>query len=181
MPDRDVSWHRITRRTFLRGAGLMASLTALAQLRVVAPAAAADVQGEGVLSVHEAEILTQITERMVDSDDPKAPAVRDTRAIVTIENLLGQLDPILTADLPLALRLFDWGPMLFDFSFSRFTRMGPEEQDASIRCWMTSRLALRRQAYEALRNLAFIGYYSQDAAWAGIGYRGPLLSGQPTG
>jgi hypothetical protein len=175
MHDRDAGWQDLSRRAFLRRAGLAASLTALSQLRIALPAAAAAAPTGALLSPHETEILTQITERMVASDDPGAPAVRDTGAIAAIDALLSQLDPALTADLPLALRLFDWGPILFDLTFSRFTRMGAAEQDASIRCWMTSRLALRRQAYEAVRNLAFIGYYSQDAVWAGIGYRGPLI------
>lgn len=169
--------HRLTRRTFLRNAGLTASLTALAQLRVL-PAAAAPEAGEvgpGPLSPETREVLTRIVERMVDSDDPRAPAVRQTGTIATIEAVLGQLDPALTSDLPLALTLFEWGPLLFDLTFTRFTRMSPAEQDESIRCWMNSRLGLRRLAYAALRNLAFIGYYSQDETWRAIGYQGPLI------
>jgi hypothetical protein len=179
-PGYDDSWSRLTRRAFLRNAGLTASLAALAQLRV-APAALAAVEGAagpGVLSPQAAEILTQIVERMVDSDDPRAPAVRETRTLAAIEGVLGQLDPALTSDVPLALSLFEWGPFVFDLTFSRFTRMTPAEQDESIRCWMNSRLELRRLAYAALRNLAFIGYYSQDGSWPGIGYQGPLLRGR---
>jgi hypothetical protein len=177
------SWHRLTRRAFLRNAGLAASLTALAQLRV-APAiavAAADEPGTALLSTDDIETLTQIVERMVASDDPRSPPVRKTGAIATIDRLLGQLDPALTSDVPLVLKLFDWGPVVFDFTFSRFTRMSAEAQDESIRCWMVSRLGLRRQAYAALRNLAFIGYYSQDAVWQAIGYQGPLLVGRVGG
>ncbi len=176
---RDHGWRRLTRRAFLRDAGLTASFAALAQLPAVQLGCAAGQEGApatGLLSAHETEVLTQIVERMVDSDDPRAPAVRETGAIATIDRLLGQLDPALTSDLPLALQLFEWGPIVFDLTFSRFTRMGPAEQDASIRCWMESRLELRRQGYAALRNLAFIGYYSQDAAFPAIGYRGPLLA-----
>ena len=176
---RGHGWPRLTRRAFLRDAGLTASLAALAQLPALQLGCAADQDGalgSGLLSPHETEVLTQIVERMVDSDDPRAPAVRETGAIATIDRLLAQLDPALTSDLPLALQLFEWGPIVFDLGFSRFTRMGPAEQDASIRCWMESRLELRRQGYAALRNLAFIGYYSQDAAFRGIGYRGPLIA-----
>ncbi len=182
--DREHGWRRLTRRAFLRDAGLTASLAALAQLPAGQLGCAAepkDAPGSGLLSPDETEVLTQIVERMVDSDDPRAPAVRETGAIAAIDRLLGQLDPALTSDLPLALHLFEWGPIVFDLTFSRFTRMSAAEQDASIRCWMTSRLELRRQGYAALRNLAFIGYYSQDAAWRGIGYQGPLIARRTRG
>ncbi len=69
--------------------------------------------------------------------------------------------------------------MLFDWTPSRFTRLTPTGQDASLRGWMTSRLALRRQGFQALRNLAFLGYYAQPSTWPSIGYAGPLLDGPP--
>lgn len=176
-PGHEDTWRGLSRRAFLRNAGLATSLAALAQLRVApaAVAAAEGTTGAGLLSPQGAEVLTQIVERMVASDDPRAPAVRETRTLAAIEGVLGQVDPALTSDVPLALGLFEWGPFVFDLTFSRFTRMSPAEQDESIRCWMNSRLELRRLAYAALRNLAFIGYYSQDGAWPGIGYAGPLL------
>jgi hypothetical protein len=40
---------------------------------------------------------------------------------------------------------------------------------------MTSRLAVRRQGFLAVRNLALLGYYSQPETWTLIGYAGPLL------
>ena len=38
-----------------------------------------------------------------------------------------------------------------------------------------SRLPLRRTAFLGLRNLCFLGWYSQDEIWGLIGYEGPLL------
>jgi hypothetical protein len=64
---------------------------------------------------------------------------------------------------------------LFDFTFTRFSRMSDAEQDASLRSWMTSRLDLRRRAFYALRNLSHLGYYSQEATWPLIGYLGPFV------
>jgi hypothetical protein len=40
---------------------------------------------------------------------------------------------------------------------------------------MTSGLALRRMGFFALRNLALLGYWSQDETWPLVGYAGPLL------
>jgi hypothetical protein len=166
---------RATRRGFLRLASTSAALTALAQIRVLPAPAAAEPPRDRFFDAGETEILTQIVERMVDSGEPGAPAVRETRSVATIDALCRRLDPGISGTLPLALRLFDYGPILFDLSFSRFSRMSDEQKDASLDAWLTSRLALRRTAFLALRNLAFLGYYSQPETWPLIGYQGPLI------
>ena len=168
---------QIGRRAFL-GGGLAASLSWCAGLRAL-PASAetlAAASPERFFSQSETEILTQIVERMVDTGVPEAPPVRKTRAIETLDQLMRHADPAISGQLPLVLALFEWGPFVFDLTFSRFTRMTDAEKDASIRAWMTSSLTLRRMAFTALRNLAFLGYYSQDETWPLIGYRGPLLA-----
>jgi hypothetical protein len=164
-----------TRRGFFRLAGATASFTALAELRAVPATATEDRGAAGFFSAGEREILTQIVERMVDSEQPEAPRVRDTDAVATIDALCGSLDPSVTQPLPTLLRVVDYAPFVFDLSFKRFTRMTPEEQDASLTGWMRSRFALRRTAFMALRNLSFLGYYSQEETWPLIGYGGPLL------
>jgi hypothetical protein len=123
----------------------------------------------------ETEILTQIAERMVDTGMPEAPPLRATGAVETIDRLCRGLDPALTTPLPLALRLFEWGPYVFDWKLARFTQLSDADKDASLAGWMTSRFATRRLAFYALRNLSLLGYWSQDATWPLIGYAGPLL------
>jgi hypothetical protein len=167
---------RATRRAFLRLAGASAALTALAQIRTL-PGAAATASDDRFFAAHEREILTQIVERMVETGIPEAPRVRETRAVETIDGLCRQLGSEVAGPLTLALRLFEYGPILFDLTFSRFTRMSAAQQDASLAAWMQSRLALRRQAFLALRNLSLLGYWSQPETWPLIGYQGPLLTG----
>jgi hypothetical protein len=166
--------HATTRRGFLQLAGTSASLVALAELRAL-PAAAVATPGGPFFAPPEAEVLTQVVERLVASDDREAPAVRDTETMTTIERVCGGLGASVTAPLPWLLRAVEFGPILFDWTPSRFTRLDAKGQDAALRGWMTSRLALRRQGFQALRNLAFLGYYTQPATWPGIGYAGPLL------
>jgi hypothetical protein len=101
--------------------------------------------------------------------------VRDTAAVPTIAALCQRLDPGVVGQLSLALRLFEYGPILFDFTFARFSQMTPDQRDASLECWMRSRLAIRRLAFLALRNLSMLGYWSQPETWPLIGYQGPLL------
>jgi hypothetical protein len=167
-----------TRRGFLRLAGTTAAFGALAQLRAM-PATAAGLAPGAVAKRFfddaETEILTQLMERMTDTGLPEAPRVRDTHAVATVDSVCHGLDPAVSGVLPLALQLFEWGPMLFDLRFARFSELSDAEQDASLRSWMTSRLALRRTAFLGVRNLCFMGWYSQPEVWPLIGYQGPLL------
>jgi hypothetical protein len=171
------------RRGFLRLLGGAAALGALAQLPPARMASAACAAGEGegadssgrFFSDTEREILTQVVERLVDSGEPGAPAVRATRTIDVIDRLCAGLDPELTRPLTALLQLVEWGPWVFDLAFSRFTLLDAAAQDASLRGWMTSRFALRRRGFLALRNLASFGYWSQEETWPLIGYAGPLL------
>ena len=166
---------RTTRRGFLRLAGATAAFASLAQIRALPVAAAGAAVGERFFDPLETEILTRIAERVCDTGDPSAPPLAATRTIATIDAFCRDLDPALSGDLPLALRLFEWGPFVFDWTFTRFTRMSEAERDASLRAWMTSRLAIRRQAFAALRNLCLLGFYSQPETWRRIGYQGPLV------
>jgi len=170
---------RATRRGFLRLAGSSAALAALPTLRAI-PVAAAPSAGARFFDAAETEILTQLAERICATGASEAPRVRETATVVTIDAFCERLDPALSGALPLALRLFEWGPFVFELTPTRFTRMSDAAKDASLHAWMTSRLALRRQAFLALRNLCLVGWYSQPEVWRLVGYAGPLL-GQRAG
>ena len=166
----------VTRRSFLAlAAGGGAALGSLASLRAVPAAALETSSATAFFLPRDREILTAVVERMVATGEATAPPVRATHTIDTIDALCGRLDPSATAPLPALLRLVDWGPLLFDGRLARFTTLDAAGRDAALASWMESRLALRRVAFYALRNLSLLGYWSQDETWPLIGYAGPLL------
>jgi hypothetical protein len=166
----------VTRRSFLAlAAGGGAALGSLASLRAVPAAALETASATAFFLPRDREILTVVVERMVATGEAGAPAVRATRTIDTIDALCAGLDPSATAPLPALLRLVEWGPLLFDHRLARFTGLDDAGRDAALRGWMTSGVALRRIGFYALRNLALLGYWSQDETWPLIGYAGPLL------
>ena len=168
-----------TRRGFLHLVGSGAALATLSRLPVVPATARAATPSERFFDDSRTEILTQVVERMVASGEPDMPRVRDTRAVATIDALCASLSPDLTGPLPALLSLVDWAPALFELRFARFTKLSPDEQDASLRGWMQSRIGLRRMGFLALRNLAMLGWYAQDESWPAVGYAGPLLRRSP--
>lgn len=71
------------------------------------------------------------------------------------------------------LALFEHGPLIFGFSFSRFTELSPESQDRYIAAWEQSRLAVRRAGFQVLKMLSVFFYYTREEAWKQIRYPGP--------
>lgn len=171
--DEPHNW--LSRRSFLRYSALSGGLLALSRVRVVPAAAAATESAAGlqVLSANEAEVFTVVVERMVASNDPAMPKVRDTKTILAIDQALVQLDPSMQTQVHWLLRLIQWGPPLLMFRMSTFTGLSTNEQDEYLRGWASSPRELRRLAFRALKNLSMLGYYSQDAVWPALHYRGP--------
>ena len=172
------------RRTFLKLGALGPAMLALEQLPARAaggPAAsptlggAPERDGEHLLDPDEADLLMAIVERMVDTGDPRAPAPRAIGTFAAIEATLAQLHPSLLDELRLALRGVDFWPLLFEWRFRRFRSLSFEAQDQSLEGWRTSRIETRRRVFYALRNLALLGYWSQDETWPLIGYGGPWI------
>lgn len=161
-----------SRRGFLQLSGFSAAMLAVAGLRSAGAAAESELH---VLTPRDAAILTAVAARMTDTGDPAMPAFADTGAIYTVDRSLLFLDEGTRGQVGMALKLFEYGPILFDFRFSRFTELGPAEQDANIAGWRDSRFETRRLAYRAMKNLSFLGYYAQDGTWSGIHYLGPVL------
>ncbi|MCA1825684.1 MAG: hypothetical protein ABR567_04360 [Myxococcales bacterium] len=54
-----------------------------------------------------------------------------------------------------------------------FTQMDAAEQDAHLTRWETSRLAIRRTGFQAMKRLCCALYFSDPRTYASIGYPGP--------
>lgn len=61
----------------------------------------------------------------------------------------------------------------------RFTGLTGEEQDQVLREWQSSSLTIRRQCFQGLRSLVFMGFYRDPRTFAALGYDGPTLRRDP--
>lgn len=162
----------LTRRGFLQ---MGAALLAVSRLRA-GPVAAQGVAPAGalrVLTARDVRILTPLADRMTFTGEPNMPRFADTAALSTVDTALLQLPPDVTQQLSWALVLFEYGPPLFLGKPSTFTGLNTDWQDLYIDGWAQSRFHTRRIAFQAFKNLAMLGYYSQDATWPAIHYSGP--------
>jgi hypothetical protein len=64
---------------------------------------------------------------------------------------------------------------------SRFSRLGPADQDRVLESLEQSRHDLLRAGFEGLKSLVFIGYYRDARTWPIVGYDGPLVGRPPGG
>jgi hypothetical protein len=119
-----------------------------------------------VLSPKELLILQAIARRILAGDGPSADEVE---AALHADAYLAHVPKPLVDDVRGLLHLFE------HLHASRFTHMTPEDQDAVLASWQKSSLAMKRQGFQALRSLCFMGYYRDARTWPLLGYSGPML------
>lgn len=170
----------ISRRGFLaRSAGLSAVLALGAcapqrdevyrdLLRGVPPPTA--------LPEREYAVLRAVARRMVP-EVPGAPGADALGAAVRVDRELAFHSSRLQDDVRDALRLTEWWPLAT--RFARFTRLDPAAQDAELAAMATSRLAVRRSAFQGIKMLLVFFTYTRPETWSRIGYQGPWVPPGP--
>ena len=80
--------------------------------------------------------------------------------IITIDAFVKQLPKGLQTQLRFALYLFQWAPAIFIRKPRCFTQLEPPDAVRYIDTWAKSRFGVRRKLFRGLRDIAFLGYYS---------------------
>jgi hypothetical protein len=119
--------------------------------------------------------LEPSTELGPPSSRPAGPLPAEVNVAEKADAFLAPLDAASAKDLKQLLMLFD--NALFSVVMGGpprpFTRMSPDEQDRHLRSWATSRLAIRRTGFQALKRLAAAIYFGSPETYASVGYPGP--------
>ena len=80
--------------------------------------------------------------------------------VIVIDSFVQQLPKALRQQLRFGLHFFQWGPLLFIGKPCRFTQLAPRDAVRYIESWAKSRLKVRRRLFRGLRDIAFLGFYS---------------------
>lgn len=162
------------RRTFLKQSASGLILLSTAGTFLTACKKYPQRSGHRFFSDKEYDIFRAIADRMIPPADgvPGAVAVGVPD---TVDTLIAGFDPDIQSQVRQLLALFEHGTFLFGFKFHRFTELGAAEQDAYIGGWASSRLAVRRQGFMALKKFCMSVYYTHPASWPAIGYPGPAI------
>ena len=81
-------------------------------------------------------------------------------SIITIDAFVQQLPKPLRTRLRFGLHVFQWGPPLFIRKLRLFTQLDSPDAVRYIEGWARSRVRIRRQLFRGLRDISFLGYYS---------------------
>jgi hypothetical protein len=114
--------------------------------------------------------------RLVGSAErPAAPSPAQIDVAGKADAFLSPLPAGDAKDLKQLLALFD--NALFSFATfgpaTPFTQMNAAQQDAHLRAWQTSRLAIRRTGFQAMKRLCAAIYFGSPETFASVGYPGP--------
>jgi hypothetical protein len=123
----------------------------------------------------EYSIWAAMADRVLDGVGLKAPSPAAIDVAGKADAFLAPLPAGDAKDMKQLLSLFDNAlfSLLSGGPPRPFTRMSPEEQDAHLRSWQTSRLAIKRTGYQAMKRLSCAMYFSDPATYASVGYPGP--------
>jgi hypothetical protein len=120
----------------------------------------------------EFALFAAIADRIVGPrpEDAPPPAEIARRADV----FLAGADPEIREQFHLLLTIMDSAVVafLFDLRLSSFRHLDPDAQDAFLSDWMTSPLAFRRTAFQALKRVSMSTYYSHPGSWNAIAFDG---------
>ena len=159
----------MNRRGFLKlglgGSALLAGVALVGRHLGDYPAVAVSLR---VLGAKEFAVFTAAAARIcVGSTGPSAPEIA-----TFVDGYLTYVPPAVQRDVRSLLLLLEHS----QFPRAKFTRLSADAQDAVLSSWQTSALALKRQGFQALKTLAFLGHYRDARTWQTIGYSGPMLA-----
>jgi hypothetical protein len=133
------------------------------------------------LSAKEYLVVEAIASRMLRADEPPEgesayPSPEELGVAASIDVFVARLDDANRADLRRLIHvvehLMPWSGGLT----SRFTRLSGPEQDRVLEAMETSPIGLLRGAFNALKALCVMGFFSHPLTWGPIGYDGPLVA-----
>ena len=135
------------------------------------------------LSAKEYLVVQAIAARMLRADEPPEgepayPSPEELGVAASIDVFVARLDDANRTDL---LRLIHLVEHVLPWSAghaSRFTRLSGSAQDEVLAAMETSSVGLLRGAFDALKSLCVMGFFSHPLTWGPIGYDGPLV-GRP--
>jgi hypothetical protein len=137
------------------------------------------------LSVKEYCVLRAAAARIVGGDG--APlSMGEIDPALFIDGFMRHFDAATRRELGGMLQLIEHSPGLFGSGggangaprWRRFTQLTGEQQDQVLEEWQSSSLTIRRQCFQGLRSLVFMGYYRDPRTFALLGYDGPTI-GKP--
>ena len=125
-------------------------------------------------SPHEYQIIEAVAERLIGAPEGTGVGASQIDVAMRADKFLSTADPEIQEQFHQLLTAFN-APLftfLFDFRFSSFLNMTPDDKDSYIEDWMTSVLGFRRQGFQAFKRVCMSMFYTHSRTWAETGFDG---------
>jgi hypothetical protein len=126
------------------------------------------------LSHVEYSVLAAVARRMLPRGG-QWPTPESLAVFARADLVISRVDETGRVELRQLLNLIESGlsTLFSGVSAAPFTTLSPEDQDAVLDSWATSRLSLKRTGYHALRGVVLGVYFANPEVWPAMGYPGP--------
>ena len=130
--------------------------------------------GLRVLDEREASILAAVAETVL-AIEPRAPGPEEVDVVGRVDAILARSPADVQREFTRLLRIFENGAtgLATATGWTSFTAASPSSRQGRLRSWQTSRVALFRTGFQAMKRLCGACYYSSPRSWEAIGYPGP--------
>ena len=184
--ERATAARRVGRRTIVKAALVGAVTVSLGGLLVRARTSVYAYAPRAPLrafSAWHAVVVEAVAARVVAPDrrgDPNIPTPADLDVVGFVDGYVAGLPADLRRDFLRLLAFVEHLAPLRAGLTSRFSGLGPDDQDRVLLSLERSAVPLLARGFDALKSCVFMGYYRHPRAWAIAGYDGPLV-GRPAG
>jgi hypothetical protein len=167
-----------SRRRFLKQSAF--GIVALSSARFLPsfgsePELSAEIKGQlQFFSPKEYTIMEAVADRLIGRLNDAAPSASQVGVALRADKFLAGADPEIQGQFHQLLTVFNAPAFtfLFDFRFSSFVNMKPEDQDTYVEDWMTSVIGFRRTGFQALKRTSLSMFYTEPRSWKEIGFDG---------
>lgn len=127
----------------------------------------------------EVEITRALAARICRQSDDPVPGDALDRIVRFVEDYLARLPESQAAMFRNLLVVFEYQPLVFGPKRRRFTRLDGDAADENLRRWATAPQTARVAAFNGVKTICMLAWYSDPASWTEIGYDGPTLDRTP--
>jgi hypothetical protein len=130
------------------------------------------------LSAWHYVVVQNLARRIVAPDvtDGSVPSPDEVDVAGFVDGYVAGMPPALRRDLFRAFAMLEHAAPLAVGCASRFSRLGPVDQDRVLASLESSPVDLLRGAFDGLKSLALMGYYRDPRTWRILRYDGPIVN-----
>lgn len=170
MKDRALLQLTIGRRTFLK---IAASLAVAAGAGAAGCSRVTPIPARlTFLDASTYPVVKAFAGRILPAGGMPPQGADDIDVLRYFDTLVSAQPPEVQKDMRSGILLLEYRALLFRLSFKRFTQMPADLQDAYLRSWESSSVALFRGIFRGYKNICCLGFFSNKEVWPYIGYDG---------